>query len=271
MLGLGNKKLFLFDIDGTIALGSKFFDGSYQLLSYIEKELGKAYFISNNSTKSEQDYAKSFWANFRYRVTPNRFVTSGYVTVEYLKQHFRNGRIFLIGTKSFQQALTNQGFTVTDAPDYSVDCVLVAFDQELTYRKLENACSILANTNVPFLATNPDLRCPMTTSYIPDCGAICQMLTSTVGKVPIYLGKPSRTICDICMERTHYSPEETLVVGDRLYTDIACGINAGVETCVLYSGEATPEEVARSEYKPTYAFDNVRQLYEALQTASSQA
>ena len=121
------------------------------------------------------------------------------------------------------------------------------------------------------MATNPDLRCPMPESYVPDCGSICQMLTSTIGKVPIYLGKPSRTICDICISRTNYTPEETIVIGDRLYTDIACGINAGVDTCVLYTGEATPEEVARSEYQPTYAFDNVKQFYEALQKASSQS
>lgn len=271
MLGLGNKKLFLFDIDGTIALGTKLFDGSRQLLNYIEKELGRAYFISNNSTKSETDYVKYFSANFRYKTTPNRFVTSGYVTLEYLKRHFRGGNLFVIGTESFKEELRQNKFTVTDSANLSVDCVLVAFDRELTYRKLENACTILANTNVPFLATNPDLRCPMTTNYIPDCGAICQILTSTIGKVPIYLGKPSRTICDICLERTGYTPEETLVIGDRLYTDIACGINAGIETCVLYSGEATPEEVARSEYQPTYAFDDVTQLYEALKTASSQS
>lgn len=268
---LGNKKLFLFDIDGTIALGSKLFDGSRQLLSYIEKELGQAYFISNNSTKSEEDYVKYFYSKFRYRTTPNRFVTSGYVTIQYLQRHFSGGKLFVIGTESFKKELQEHKFFVTDAPDHSVDCVLVAFDRELTYRKLENACDILANTNVPFLATNPDLRCPMTASYIPDCGAICQVLTSTIGKVPIYLGKPSRTICDICIERSPYTPEETLVIGDRLYTDIACGINAGVETCVLYSGEATPDEVARSEYQPTYAFDDVRQFYEALKKASSQA
>ncbi len=268
---LGNKKLFLFDIDGTIALGTKLFEGSRQLLTYIERERGKAFFISNNSTKSEEDYSKYFFANFRYKATPNRFVTSGYVTVEYLKKHFRGGRLFVIGTESFKESLRKNGFSVTDAPDYAVDCVLVAFDQELTYRKLANACNILANNDVPFLATNPDLRCPMPESYVPDCGSICQMLTSTIGKVPIYLGKPSRTICDICISRTNYTPEETIVIGDRLYTDIACGINAGVDTCVLYSGEATPEEVARSEYQPTYAFDNIKQFYEALQKASSQS
>lgn len=268
---LSNKKLFLFDIDGTLALGSSLFDGSRQLITYIEQERGMAFFISNNSTKSAQDYVKDFFADFRIRTTANRFITSGFMTIEYLKEHFRRGRLFVIGTESFKQELRANGFFVTDAPDVSVDCVLVAFDRELTYRKLENACIILSNTNVPFIATNPDLRCPIEGSFIPDCGSICQMLSTTVGRVPVYLGKPSRAVCDLCISRTHFTPEETIVIGDRLYTDIACGINAGVDTCVVYTGEATPEEVAGSEYKPTYAFDNIRQFYEALRSASSQA
>lgn len=263
---LQNKKLFLFDIDGTIAVGDTLYEGSADLLAYIEKIGGKAYFITNNSTKSGTDYVTKFAEKFHLKTTEDLFITSGYMTVQFLKENFMGKKIFVLGTASFLAELAKNGLTVTEQPETDVDCILVGYDCELTYEKLTKTCQVLSTTDAPFYATNPDLCCPIDFGFIPDCGAICEMLTSSTGKKPIYLGKPSKKVCDVCMELSGFSPEETLVVGDRLYTDIACGINAGVETCVVYTGEATPEEVAGSPYKPNYTFDTIKDLYHALIT-----
>ncbi len=261
---LQNKKLFLFDIDGTIAVGDTLYEGSADLLAYIEKIGGKAYFITNNSTKSGADYVAKFAEKFQLKTTEDLFITSGYMTIQFLKENFMGKKIFVLGTKSFIEELKKNNLTVTEQPETDVDCILVGYDCELTYEKLSKTCQVLSTTDAPFYATNPDLCCPIDFGFIPDCGAICEMLTSSTGKKPIYLGKPSKKVCDVCMELSGFSPEETLVVGDRLYTDIACGINAGVETCVVYTGEATPEEVADSQYKPDYTFDTILDLYRAL-------
>ncbi|MGN1148778.1 MAG: HAD-IIA family hydrolase [Lachnospiraceae bacterium] len=268
---LNNKKLFLFDIDGTIAVGNTLYDGSAELIDYISQIGGKAYYITNNSTKSGADYVDKFKKNFHLETTEDLFITSGYMTIRFIKENFSNRKIFVLGTASFVTELKKNGLIVTEQPESDIACILVGYDSELTYEKLVNTCQVLSTMEVPFYATNPDLCCPIDFGFIPDCGAICQMLTSSTGKVPVYLGKPAREVCDQCMKQSGFTPEETIVIGDRLYTDIACGINAGVETCVVYTGEATPEEVAHSEYKPTYAFDNIRQFYEALRTSSSQA
>lgn len=262
---LSGKKLFLFDIDGTIAVGDTLYEGSKELLDYIEKIGGKAYYITNNSTKSGADYVKKFRDAFGLTTTEDQFVTSGFMTIRFLKDHFAGKKIFVLGTASFVEELKKNSLLVTEEPESDIACVLVGYDSELTYDKLVKTCQALSTTDAPFYATNPDLCCPYDFGFIPDCGAICDMLTASTGRTPKYLGKPAKEVCEICMEQSGFSPEETLVVGDRLYTDIACGINAGVETCVVYTGEATPEEVASSDYKPDYAYTDILTFYHALQ------
>lgn len=259
-----NKKLFLFDIDGTLAVGDTLYPGSAELLAYIERIGGKAYFITNNSTMSSADYVQKFHDAFHLETTKDQFVTSGYMTLNFLKEHYMGRRIFVLGTASFVSELTKNGLTVTETAKDGIHCVVVAYDSELTYEKLTQACKVLLTTDVPFYATNPDLRCPIDFGFIPDCGAICSMITQTTDKVPTYLGKPSKAVVDLCLSLSGFSREETLVVGDRLYTDIACGINGGVDTCVLFTGEARPEDLLDTPYKPSFAFDTVKDLVDAL-------
>lgn len=263
MTPLSRKKLFLFDIDGTLAVGDTLYRGSRELLSYIDSIGGKAYFITNNSTKSAQDYILKFKNSFQLETTADQFITSGFMTLRFLLDQYPTGKIFVLGTKSFVAELRKNGLHITEAAEDGIDCVVVAYDSELTYDKLCTVSEVLFTNEVPFYATNPDLRCPIDFGFIPDCGAICNMITATTDKTPIYLGKPNKEIVDLCLEASGFSKEETLVVGDRLYTDIACGINGGVDTCVVYTGEATPQEVKNTPYRPTYEFDNIEELFKA--------
>ena len=263
MTTLSEKKLFLFDIDGTIAVGDTLYGGSRPLLDYIQSIGGRAYYITNNSTRSNADYVKKFQDAFGLETTENQFVTSGYMTLRFLQQHYSRDKIYVLGTASYIAELRRNGLTVTEEPDADAACVVAAYDSELTYQKLVNACQLLSTTDVPFYGTNPDLCCPIDFGFIPDCGAICQMITASTGKTPHYLGKPNPEVVSLCQADSGFTDAQTLVVGDRLYTDIACGINAGVDTCVLYTGEATPEEVAHTRYKPTYAFADVQALLDA--------
>lgn len=257
---LKQKKLFLFDIDGTLAVGDTLYDGSAGLLSYIDRIGGKAYFITNNSTKSGADYVDKFRTAFQLETTKEQFITSGFMTLRFLKEHYADRKIFVLGTASFIAELKKNGLTVTEMPEEDIACVVVAYDSELTYEKLCLASEALLTRDVPFYGTNPDLRCPIDFGFIPDCGAICDMLTATTDKKPVYLGKPSREVVRLCLALSGFSAEETLVVGDRLYTDIACGINGGVDTCVVFTGEAKPEDLADTAYPADYAFSNIKEL-----------
>lgn len=258
---LEDKKLFLFDIDGTLATGNDLYQGTRELLEWIEKIGGKAIYITNNSTKSRKDYVRKF-DRWDLKTEEWQFVTSGFMAVLYLKKNFAGKKVFVMGTSSFVKDLKEQGIWVTEQVEQEIDCVLVGYDSELNYEKLERVCEILSTREIPYLATNPDLCCPAPFGFIPDCGSMCQMIQNSTGKVPKYLGKPSRDVVDYCRNLTGFSAEETLVVGDRLYTDIACGIAAEVNTCVVYTGEATREEVNKTIFVPTYQFANVEKLYE---------
>lgn len=257
---LKKKKLFLFDIDGTIAVGDTLYEGSAELLSHIERIGGRSCFITNNSTRSGKDYVDKFRRAFQLETVEEQFVTSGFMTIRFLKEHFAHKKLFVLGTVSFIHELRRNGLCVTETADDDVACVVAAYDSELTYDKLVQACKALSVRDVPFYATNPDLCCPVEFGFVPDCGAICRMLTDSTGKTPDYLGKPSRHVVELCLSMWGFSKEETLVVGDRLYTDIACGINAGVDTCVVFTGEAKPQDMADTSYPADYCFQNIKEL-----------
>ena len=261
---LKDKKLFLFDIDGTIAIGDTLYEGSRELLSYIESIGGKAYYITNNSTKSNEDYVKKFEKSFGLTTTENQFITSGYMTKCFLKENYADRKIFVVGTASYVEDLKASGLLVTTEVDEDIALVVVAYDSELNYEKLTKVSQVLFEKDVPFYATNPDLRCPIDFGFIPDCGAICDMITATTDKRPVYLGKPNKKVVAMCLADSGFTAEETIVVGDRLYTDIACGINAGVDTCVLFTGEAKKEDMINTPYKATYEFEDVKAFLQAI-------
>lgn len=258
---LENKKYFLFDIDGTLSVDETLYDGSRELIEYIERIGGRAFYITNNSVKSRKDYVEKF-AKWNIRTEEEQFMTASYATCQYLLKHYAGKKLFVVGTESFIEEIKSYGLTVTEEVEEDVSCVVVGFDRTLNYTKVEKACELLLRPEVDYIGTNPDLRCPTAFGFVPDCGAICTMLNLAVDREPYYVGKPNKEIVSMCMEQVGATKEEVLVVGDRLYTDIACGINGQVETALVYTGEAKPEDLADTPYMPDYTFTNVRELFE---------
>ena len=257
------KKLFLLDIDGTISFDATPIDGTLDFCRRVREIGGKYIFITNNSTMGNADYVKKF-LKMGIDVDESSFITATTATVRYLREHHADDRIFVLGTKSLIAELRKQGFSVTEDVEPGIDLVVAAFDNELTYEKLKRACELLETRTLPFIATNPDLVCPVGFGYVPDCGSICQMLTTATGKEPVYVGKPNPIIVEMALDATGYSLADTLVIGDRLYTDIAVGNNAGADTLVVFTGEAKMEDLAETEFPPTYYTETIRGLYEAL-------
>lgn len=259
---LKNKKLWLFDMDGTIYEEEAVFDGALNLLKAIEDSGGKYVFITNNSSKSVNDYVNKV-NRLGIKADKENFFTSTQATILWLKQNTPEAKVYCQGTKSFVEELMIAGINVTEKVE-SVGVVLVGFDMELTTAKLRNTCEILSTQKVTYIATNPDWVCPVAFGFIPDCGSICQMIKNATGKWPIFIGKPEPTMVDIVRAKEHYSAEETVVVGDRLYTDIATGLNAGTAAVCVLTGEATVEEIIKGDIKPTYTFQCVRDIAEAI-------
>ncbi|MBE5866575.1 MAG: hypothetical protein E7292_10275 [Lachnospiraceae bacterium] len=139
----------------------------------------------------------------------------------------------------------------------------MGFDTELNFQKLEDAC-ILLNKWVDYIATNPDWVCPTWYGFVPDCGSVSQMLFNATKRKPIFIRKPEPTMAYLAMEKTGFKAKETALMGDRLYTDIACGVNAGISTIFVLSGEGTMKDVEASETKPEFIYQNIAELFEEL-------
>ena len=261
MNDLKSKKLFLLDMDGTIYLDNDLFDGTMQFLEYVKEIGGKAIFLTNNSSKSVDKYIDKL-KSLGIASTAEDFLTSTNATVLYLlkKQYHK---IYAFGTTSFKEQLRDAGLPVTDKLEDDIDCLCMGFDTELSFQKLEDAC-ILLNRGVDYIATNPDWVCPTWYGFVPDCGSVSQMLFHATKRKPMFIGKPEPAMALLAMEKTGFKPEETALMGDRLYTDIACGVNAGISTIFVLSGEGTMEDVAASDVKPEYIYENILELYKEL-------
>lgn len=257
-----NTKLFLFDMDGTLYLGDRVFDFTKALLKTI-RESGRQYmFMTNNSSKSATAYVEKL-AKMGIAATVNDMQTSSQATAYYLKKHHKGQRLYVAGTASLKAELIADGFTLTENVN-ETDCIVMGFDTELTFQKLKDVSFLLCTRDIPYIATNPDYVCPTEFGSVPDCGSVADMLYNVSGKRPVFIGKPSPLMPQLAMEKAGVSPEETAVIGDRIYTDVKSGLNAGCTAVLVLSGEATKQDLAASDVKPTLVMDSAKEILDIL-------
>ena len=259
---LGNIRLYLFDMDGTLYLGQQLYSFTKELLQTIQNSGRKYLFVTNNSSKSVNDYIKKL-ESMGIPAEYEDFVTSSQATAYYLSQHHRQDRLFVCGTESLKTELLSDGFTITEDPD-QVDCIVMGFDTELTFRKLEIVSKLLCTREISYIATNGDYVCPTEFGSVPDCGSVCDMLYNVSGKRPLVIGKPATLIPELAMARTGYTAEETAMIGDRLYTDVRCGLNAGILSVLVLSGETTKEMLLASDIKPDLVLTDASELLQTM-------
>lgn len=263
MINLKQIRLFLFDMDGTLYLGERLFADTVELLEVIRRQ-GKRYvFLTNNSSKSVRDYVEKM-ERLGVEAEEADFLTSSQATARYLSEHYGTVNIYAAGTASFRNELKAHGLHVTTHPDETVGCVVCGFDTELTFQKLEDLSRLLTRKDLPFIATNPDLVCPTEYGYVPDCGSVCEMLYHATGRKPFVIGKPAPLMVELACEKFHCATQEAMVVGDRLYTDIACGIHAGVPTLLVLSGETDRDMADASEFQADWIAPNIGDLLREL-------
>ena len=260
---VSKTKLYLFDMDGTLYLGSQLYSFTKELLSAIREKGAKYLFMTNNSSKSVTDYIQKL-ANFGISASREDFMTSSQATAFYLKKQYAEKNLYVCGTQSLKKELIDEGFSVSD--DISkTQCIVMGFDTELTFQKLHDVSYLLlTQPELPYIATNPDLVCPTEFGSVPDCGSVCQMIYNATGKKPVVIGKPSALMPQLAMEKMGVLPEETCVIGDRIYTDIKSGLNAGTNTILVMSGETTYEILSQSEDKPHIVLENAGMIIEYL-------
>lgn len=260
---LGSIEHFIFDLDGTLILGKNPLPYAIKCLNLI-KELGKSFtIITNNSSRSIDNYDK-FLTHLGFKLTNDQIHTSGKATAAYISSIKEEPSVYLLGTRALVEDFTNFGIVCVDERDVEpVDFVVLAFDLEITYRRIVDA-SILIQQGVPFIATHADINIPTELGLLPDCGSFIAMLEKATGVSPKVIGKPNLEMIQPILEGKRLNPEHVLVIGDRMYTDIEMGVNAGCKTMLVYTGESNQATVNKYPIRPTVELPNLEALYMAL-------
>ena len=257
---LKNVKLFVLDMDGTVYLGNNLIDGSLDFIRDVDADPNRDFiFFTNNASRVPKVYVDKL-ADMGLTVTEDKIVTAGDVCAEFLEKTYPGAKIYLNGTPLLEDNWRERGLNlVDDNPDVAVQ----SFDTTLTYDKLDKICRYVRN-GVPFIATHMDTNCPTEDGYMPDCGAMCALITDSTGVKPRFLGKPWKETVDMITTITGYPADQIAFVGDRLYTDVATGVNNGAMGFLVLTGEADMQTVAESDVEPTCIYDSLKEMRQYL-------
>ncbi len=259
--------LFVLDLDGTFYLGDRLIDGALDFVNYIWESGKKILFFTNNSSRSPKVYMERL-AGMGCPISRDQIMTSGDVTIAYLKETYPGKTVYLVGTPALEESFRQEGISLWDPENAGQadrtaaarpDLVVVGFDTTLTYEKLERACTYIREGAV-FLATHLDINCPTEYGFMPDCGAICAAVTLSTGAEPKYLGKPFKETVDMVLLKTGVSRERVAFVGDRLYTDVAVGVSHGAKGFLVLSGETKLEDIKNSQVKPHEVYGSLGEM-----------
>ena len=259
-----DKKLYIFDMDGTIYLGDIVFDYAIRFIDHLRASGKKVIFFTNNASHSGSFYFDRLQKR-GFSPRTEEIMTSGDVTIEFLKRHRKGKRVYLIGTDELVECFRANGIDLVDEDAESCDIVVSSFDTTLTYAKLNAACRFVRNGS-EYLSTHPDYNCPTETGFLPDSGAIAAFITASTGVSPTYFGKPYRETVEMIEEATGFDRSEMCIFGDRLYTDIALGKKHGVCSILVLSGETTAEDLQKAvpDEQPDFVFPSLAEVDQAM-------
>lgn len=255
--------LFVLDMDGTFYLGDHVIEGALEFVRYAEEKGRRILFFTNNSSRSPKVYMERL-AGMGCPIRRDQIMTSGDVTIAYLKEVYKGKHVYLVGTPALEENFRNEGILLWEKGDSRPDIVVVGFDTTLTYEKLDRACAFIREGSV-FLATHLDINCPTENGFMPDCGAFCAAITLSTGVKPKYLGKPFKETVDMVLLLTGEERDRVAFVGDRLYTDVATGVNHGAHGFLVLSGETRLEDLEHSEVKPDAVYQSLGEMKELLE------
>ena len=255
-MGFEDIRCFLLDMDGTFYLGDRIIEGS---LEFIDRVLatGRDYlFMTNNSSHNAEFYVQRL-RRMGLETDRRHVLTSGEATCEQLKALYPGKRAYVMGNEFLLSEFREAGIPVDfERPEM----VVIGFDTTLTYQKLWDVCDLVRG-GAPYIATHPDFNCPTETGFMPDIGAMIAFIEASTGRRPdLIVGKPNTGIVDAVKRRTGLGVHQLAMVGDRLYTDIETGLQSGMLSILVMSGETTEDMLARSATVPDLTFGCLRDM-----------
>lgn len=253
---LNHISALVLDMDGVLWRENEPIGDLPVIFAGFERAGLKVMLATNNSTKTPQQYVEKL-GGMGVSIHPDQVVNSSMGVAYLLKKKYpQGGPVFIVGENGLQSALEDAGFQITD--DHPL-AVIAGIDRDVNFQKLKKAC-LLIRKGAEYYGTNPDRTFPTPEGLIPGAGAILAALEACTDTKPLIAGKPESTLFEFAMQRLGTTPTETLVVGDRIETDILGGYNAGCKTALVLSGVTTIEEARSASPAPDLVIPSLANL-----------
>ena len=257
MEALKTKRGFICDMDGVIYHGSRLLEGSKGFVDWLKSEGKQFLFLTNSSARSPRELHQKLM-HLGIEVGEDHFITSGMATAHFIASQCPGGRVFAIGDSGLYQALYEAGLSIDEnQPDY----VVVGETRSYSYEKIENAI-LLVLAGAKLLGTNPDLTGPTERGIGPACRALIAPIELATGRQAYFIGKPNPLIMRRARELLGCQRNETVIIGDRMDTDIVAGIESGIDTVLVLSGITKESDLDRYPYKPHHILKDVSEIAE---------
>jgi NagD protein len=261
---LKEKKLFLFDMDGTIYIDDQPIDGAVDFIkSLLDDDEKKVYFFTNNSSKSRNDYVFKL-KSIGLAIKKENIISSNQIAAHYINEHYTGAKVLYLG--NFEASQEMKEFNVNVIPSYvknldqKATVALLAYDTGINYEKIKVFAYFL-NKGISYIATHPDINCPSKIGGIPDVGSFIEMFAASTGRYPDKtLGKPSIEVLDFAMKLGNCEKEETVFFGDRMYTDIKMAVDNAITSVLVLSGETGIGDLQKYDYSPDFVIDSLKSL-----------
>ena len=252
-------RLVIFDLDGVIYRGNSLLPGAKETLQELRNRGKYIAFLTNNSTQTRYQYKRKL-SNLGIKADISEIFTSAWGTAYFLKNRGAR-KALVIGEDGLKKEIKWAGIEVTSLPQNDVDYVVVGLDRRFNYKKLCNAFEAVKK-GAKFLATNTDYTFPLENKIVPGGGAIVASLRCALNIEPIIIGKPSPFLLGLIISRFGVKKEQSVIVGDRLDTDIEMGKRAGMKTVLVLTGVTSKEELENYHIKPDEVIEKLDDLGE---------
>ena len=260
MRALNDVECFVLDMDGTFNLGMEMIPGAMDFYNKAIESGRRVVFLTNNSSRDGSHYVQKL-NNMGCPAVAEDVYTSGMATCQYVLREFPGRKAYLLGNEHLKAEFVRYGIELSeDDPDI----VVVGFDTTLDFDKMTRVCHLVYD-GLPYIATHPDFNCPTETGFIPDIGAIMAFIEASTGRrADIVVGKPNSEIMRGLMQMTKLPKDKIAICGDRLYTDIATGVNFDILSICVLTGETTLKDIEKSDVKPDLVFERLGDIAEYL-------
>ena len=248
-------KSYLIDMDGVLVRGSQMIPGADTFLSRLQEAGARFLVLTNNSLYTQRDLHVRL-LRLGLHVPARAIYTSALATAQFLHAQYPEGSAYVLGEAGLTTALHDVGYIITDQePDYVVLGETTAY----SFERITQAMRLVAG-GARFIATNPDVSGPGEGGLVPATGAVAALISAATGVQPYYIGKPNPLIMRTALRALDAHSEDSVMVGDRMDTDMIIGTESGLETILVLTGVTRREDVARYPYRPTRIVDSVADI-----------